>query len=191
MSSEKKKIKRINNVLAKRVTFCKRRKGLLKKAKELSILCDADVALIIFSSTAKVFHYCNSSMKEIIERYRLHTKNHDKLLEEERPSQQLVIEDAKYAKLCQKVSDLTLQLKELSGEELHHLSIEVLHELEKSLEDGMSRVLLKKDEVIMDEIIQLQEKEMKLTEENIRLRQEMAKRCTARKQIYTLTERVA
>ena len=44
-------IRRIDNSTSRQVTFCKRRNGLLKKAKELSILCDAEVGLIIFSST--------------------------------------------------------------------------------------------------------------------------------------------
>lgn len=41
------------------MTFSKRRRGLIKKAEELSVLCDADVALIIFSSTGKLFEYSN------------------------------------------------------------------------------------------------------------------------------------
>ncbi|XVF17351.1 hypothetical protein REPUB_Repub10bG0113500 [Reevesia pubescens] len=36
------------------------RRGLFKKAKELSILCDANVAIIIFSSNGKLFEFDNS-----------------------------------------------------------------------------------------------------------------------------------
>uniref|UniRef100_M4CGE5 MADS-box domain-containing protein n=1 Tax=Brassica campestris TaxID=3711 RepID=M4CGE5_BRACM len=50
-------IKKIENVNSRQVTFSKRRNGLMKKAKELSILCDAEVALIIFSSTGKVYDF--------------------------------------------------------------------------------------------------------------------------------------
>ncbi|KAL0357748.1 UNVERIFIED_CONTAM: Agamous-like MADS-box protein [Sesamum calycinum] len=42
-------LKRIENKINRQVTFAKRRNGLLKKAYELSVLCDAEVALIIFS----------------------------------------------------------------------------------------------------------------------------------------------
>lgn len=48
-------IQRIDNCTSRQVTFSKRRKGLIKKAKELSILCDAEVGLVIFSSTGKLY----------------------------------------------------------------------------------------------------------------------------------------
>ncbi|KVH91156.1 Transcription factor, MADS-box, partial [Cynara cardunculus var. scolymus] len=54
------------------VTFSKRRNGLLKKAFELSVLCDAEIALIIFSPRSKLYEFASSSMKETIERYRSH-----------------------------------------------------------------------------------------------------------------------
>ncbi|KAF2292955.1 hypothetical protein GH714_034261 [Hevea brasiliensis] len=55
MAREKIQIKKIDNATARQVTFSKRRRGLFKKAEELSVLCDADVALIVFSSTGKLF----------------------------------------------------------------------------------------------------------------------------------------
>ncbi|CAL4911182.1 unnamed protein product [Urochloa decumbens] len=47
-------MRRIENPVHRRVTFSKRREGLLKKARELSVLCGADVGVIIFSSTGRV-----------------------------------------------------------------------------------------------------------------------------------------
>jgi MADS-box transcription factor len=52
-------IKRIENTTNRQVTFCKRRSGLLKKAYELSVLCDAEVALIVFSSRGRLYEYSN------------------------------------------------------------------------------------------------------------------------------------
>jgi SRF-type transcription factor (DNA-binding and dimerisation domain) len=54
-------LKRIENKISRQVTFSKRRNGLLKKAYELSVLCDAEVALIIFSNRDKLFEFCSSS----------------------------------------------------------------------------------------------------------------------------------
>ncbi|XP_019261632.1 PREDICTED: MADS-box transcription factor ANR1-like isoform X2 [Nicotiana attenuata] len=62
-------IRRIDNSTSRQVTFSKRRNGLLKKAKELAILCDAEVGVIIFSSTSKLYEYSSTSMKSVIERY--------------------------------------------------------------------------------------------------------------------------
>ena len=53
-------IKKIDNVTARQVTFSKRRRGLIKKAQELSTLCDAEIGLIVFSSTGKLFEYSNT-----------------------------------------------------------------------------------------------------------------------------------
>jgi MADS-box transcription factor len=56
----KTEIKRIENTTNRQVTFCKRRNGLLKKAYELSVLCDAEVALIVFSSRGRLYEYSNN-----------------------------------------------------------------------------------------------------------------------------------
>uniref|UniRef100_A0ACD5ZXY2 Uncharacterized protein n=1 Tax=Avena sativa TaxID=4498 RepID=A0ACD5ZXY2_AVESA len=50
-------IERIENTINRQVTFSKRRGGLMKKARELAILCDADLALIVFSSTGRLYDY--------------------------------------------------------------------------------------------------------------------------------------
>ncbi|PWZ33908.1 MADS-box transcription factor 3 [Zea mays] len=63
-------IKRIENTTNRQVTFCKRRNGLLKKAYELSVLCDAEVALVVFSSRGRLYEYANNSVKSTIERYK-------------------------------------------------------------------------------------------------------------------------
>ncbi|KAG5534301.1 hypothetical protein RHGRI_022434 [Rhododendron griersonianum] len=159
MAREKIQIKKISNSTARQVTFSKRRRGLFKKAEELSVLCDADVALIIFSSAGKLFQYSSSSMEGILERHDLHSKNLDKL---EQPSTEL-----------QEVVEKSHELRQMRGEELRGLSIEELQQLERSLEVGLTRVIEKKAEKIMKEITQLQQKGMQLMEDNEKLRQQV------------------
>ncbi|KAA8546715.1 hypothetical protein F0562_003148 [Nyssa sinensis] len=171
MAREKIQIRKIDNATARQVTFSKRRRGLFKKAEELSVLCDADVALIIFSATGKLFEYSNSSMKEILERHNLHSKNLEKL---EQPSLELqLVENSNHSRLCKEVAEKSHQLRQMRGEELHGLSIEELQQLERSLDTGLSRVIEKKGERIMKEINSLQEKGMQLMDENERLRQQV------------------
>ena len=55
MARGKIQMKRIENPVHRQVTFCKRRAGLLKKAKELSVLCDADIGIMIFSTHGKLY----------------------------------------------------------------------------------------------------------------------------------------
>ena len=56
----KTQMRRIENPTSRQVTFSKRRSGLLKKAFELSVLCDAEVALIIFSPRGKLYEFASS-----------------------------------------------------------------------------------------------------------------------------------
>ncbi|XVF15289.1 hypothetical protein REPUB_Repub09cG0138200 [Reevesia pubescens] len=168
MAREKIQIKKIDNATARQVTFSKRRRGLFKKAEELSILCDADVALIIFSSTGKLFEYASSSMKEILERHNLRSKNLEKL---EQPSLELqLVENSNNSMLTMEVAEKSHQLRQMRGEELQGLNIEELQQLEKSLEAGLSRVIEKKGQRIIKEINDLQRKGMQLMEENERLK---------------------
>lgn len=57
MGRRKREIKKIENATSRQVTFSKRRNGLIKKAHELSVLCDTDVAVIVFSPAGKVSHF--------------------------------------------------------------------------------------------------------------------------------------
>ncbi len=51
------------------MTFTKRKFGLIKKAYELSVLCDCEIAIIIFNSQNKLFQYASSDMDEILLKY--------------------------------------------------------------------------------------------------------------------------
>jgi len=57
----KTQMKRIENATSRQVTFSKRRNGLLKKAFELSVLCDAEVALIVISPRGKLYEFASGT----------------------------------------------------------------------------------------------------------------------------------
>lgn len=77
MGRGKIEIKKIDNATSRQVTFSKRRGGLFKKAKELAILCDAEVGLVVFSSTGRLYHFAStrfdscSSFASLIDDYLL------------------------------------------------------------------------------------------------------------------------
>ncbi|KAI5421495.1 MADS-box protein soc1, variant 2 [Lathyrus oleraceus] len=73
----KTQMKRIENPTSRQVTFSKRRNGLMKKAFELSILCDVEVALIVFSPRGRLYEFASSSILETIERYCSHSRNNN------------------------------------------------------------------------------------------------------------------
>ncbi|XLT69184.1 hypothetical protein HN873_025623 [Arachis hypogaea] len=63
-------IKKIENITNRQITFSKRKNGLIKKAYELSVLCDVDVVLITFSPSGRpTLFSSNTSFDEILERY--------------------------------------------------------------------------------------------------------------------------
>ena len=55
MGRKKIQISKITDERNRQVTFTKRKFGLMKKAYELSVLCDCEIALIIFNSSNKLF----------------------------------------------------------------------------------------------------------------------------------------
>ena len=46
-------IKRLEHNNNRQITFSKQRNGIVKKAKELAILCDIDILLMMFSPSGK------------------------------------------------------------------------------------------------------------------------------------------
>ncbi|KAL9685020.1 hypothetical protein QQ045_022466 [Rhodiola kirilowii] len=167
MVRQKIQIKKIDNITARQVTFSKRRRGLFKKAHELATLCDAEIALLVFSATGKLFQYSNSSVKQVIERRRLHSENKEVV---DQPSLELQLESSTHAMLSTELSEKTNELRKLKGEHLQGLSLEDLEQLEKSLEAGLVRVVETKGEKAQNEITALRQKEVELMEENERLR---------------------
>ncbi|KAM3235048.1 hypothetical protein P3L10_015084 [Capsicum annuum] len=61
MVREKIEMKKIENSQYRDVTFTKRRQGLVKKANELAIFCDAQVATIVYSCTGKLYEYSSNN----------------------------------------------------------------------------------------------------------------------------------
>jgi len=69
-------IERIANERNRQATFTKRKNGLLKKAMELSILCDCEIAVIIFSSNNKLIQYSSHEMDKILLKYTEYNEQH-------------------------------------------------------------------------------------------------------------------
>ncbi|KAE8730867.1 AGAMOUS-like 65, putative isoform 2 [Hibiscus syriacus] len=71
MGRVKLKIKKLESYSNRQVTYSKRRTGILKKAKELSILCDIHIILLMFSPTGKptLFHGERSSIEEVLAKF--------------------------------------------------------------------------------------------------------------------------
>ncbi|GMR52918.1 hypothetical protein PMAYCL1PPCAC_23113, partial [Pristionchus mayeri] len=77
MGRKKIQITRIADERNRQVTFTKRKFGLMKKAYELSVLCDCEIALIVFNSTNKLFQYASTDMDKVLLKYTEYNEPHE------------------------------------------------------------------------------------------------------------------
>jgi len=68
MGRRKVQIRRIEDDRARKVTFAKRKHGLVKKAMELSLLCDCDIALLIFTREKRFYKYTTTNINSILQK---------------------------------------------------------------------------------------------------------------------------
>ncbi|XP_063938455.1 MADS-box protein FLOWERING LOCUS C isoform X1 [Daucus carota subsp. sativus] len=167
MGRKKLVIKRIEDKCNRQVTFSKRRKGLFKKAQDLSILCDIQIAVIVFSSRNKLYQFSyGNSMTEIIQQYYdvtdsddgEATKNHEH-------------KKSKYASTGANGNYLQRVERYLDELNFDQLTLDDLVQLELDMKTAIAQTRATKASVdrqtrMMAPITTLQEKERLLREEN-------------------------
>ncbi|XP_062160249.1 uncharacterized protein LOC133867485 isoform X2 [Alnus glutinosa] len=155
MGRGKIEIKRIENSTNRQVTYTKRRNGIIKKATEISVLCDAKVSLVIFSSSGKMHDYCSpsTSLTNILDKYhkcsgkRLWDPKHENLRNE-------------IDRIKKENDNMQIELRHLKGEDITSLNPRELMLHEEALENGLSSIrerqmdywrMAKKNDKIMEE----------------------------------------
>ncbi|KAK6118083.1 hypothetical protein DH2020_048170 [Rehmannia glutinosa] len=141
MGRGKVELKRIENPTNRQVTFSKRRNGLLKKAFELSVLCDAEVALLIFSPSGKAYQFSSHDMNRTITRYKIEvgiTKS------DEQGITSMEVWRNEIEELRRTVEALEARENHFAGENLCGLGMKELKQLERHLRVGVERIRSKK-----------------------------------------------
>uniref|UniRef100_M4EHL8 MADS-box domain-containing protein n=1 Tax=Brassica campestris TaxID=3711 RepID=M4EHL8_BRACM len=148
-------IKKIENVTSRQVTFSKRRSGLFKKAHELSVLCDAQVAAIVFSQNGRLYEFSSSEMEKTIERYGDFSNEYFVL---GRPQVQPYLEELKKEMdiMVKNIDLLEVQQRKLMGQGLGSCSVAELQEIDIQIEKSL-RIEIK----VLDERRRLREKEIR------------------------------
>ncbi|XP_042455419.1 truncated transcription factor CAULIFLOWER A-like [Zingiber officinale] len=165
-------LKRIENSTNRQVTFSKRRTGLLKKAHEISVLCDAEVGLIVFSSKGKLFEYSTEfSMEKIHERHKQYCHSEKTLVSTEPESEGNRYQE--YEKLKAKVEALRESERHLMGEQLDSLNLKDLQQLENQLDNSLKHIRLRRNQIMLDSIAEHERKEKALQEKNKNLEKQI------------------
>ncbi|AED96139.1 AGAMOUS-like 71 [Arabidopsis thaliana] len=136
-------IKKIENVTSRQVTFSKRRSGLFKKAHELSVLCDAQVAAIVFSQSGRLHEYSSSQMEKIIDRY---GKFSNAFYVAERPQVERYLQELKMEidRMVKKIDLLEVHHRKLLGQGLDSCSVTELQEIDTQIEKSLRIVRSRK-----------------------------------------------
>ncbi|MCD7472945.1 Fructose-1,6-bisphosphatase [Datura stramonium] len=141
MGRGKIEIKRIENSSNRQVTYSKRRNGILKKAKEISVLCDARVSVIIFATSGKMHEFSSTSLVDILDQYhkltgrRLWDAKHENL-------------DNEINKVKKDNDNMQIELRHLKGEDISSLNYRELMILEDALENGLISIRNKQNEFL-------------------------------------------
>ncbi|XP_065858773.1 agamous-like MADS-box protein TM6 [Euphorbia lathyris] len=171
--------KKIDNPTSMQVTFSKRRSGIRKKAEELSILCDAQICLIMRSSTGRFYEFTTptTTAKKMFDRYQ---KERDTDLwhnQYERMQEEL-------KRLREKNHMLKRGIWHRMGRDLHDLSIPDLIELEETMISALDVIRVARIKDMMKKTNTLNKKVRSLEEEQ----QNLAHHIGARFEEYGLLE---
>nr|GMD30818.1 agamous-like MADS-box protein AGL8 homolog [Ipomoea batatas] len=161
MGRGKVQLKRIENKINRQVTFSKRRAGLLKKANEISVLCDADVGVIIFSTKGKLFQYASDSrMERILARYERCSYAERLANSTANPTDQESLGNwsLEYAKLKARIEFLEKSKRHYMGEDIDSLSLKELQNLEHQIDSSMKHIRSRKNQLMLESISELHKK---------------------------------
>ncbi|GMY15137.1 truncated transcription factor CAULIFLOWER A-like [Fagus crenata] len=171
MGRGKVELKRIENPTSRQVTFSKRRNGLLKKAFELSILCDAEVALVIFSASGKGYQFASHDhINRTIARYRSEVGLAQSI---DQRSRSVEFWRTEIEELKRTIDILEARLKHSAGDDLSTLGLKELKQLERQTRTAVERVRSKKRRIISENINLLKRKHRGLQEENSHLQKRL------------------
>ncbi|CAL1413566.1 unnamed protein product [Linum trigynum] len=171
MGRKKVEIKRISDKSSRQVTFSKRRSGLIKKAREISVLCDVQVALLVFSARGRLYDFSAGagSLTEILKRYRSHTE-----AEASKAVNDAESTNDEVAAICPTVLLQIVQRFVVENPADVQLTLDDFVLLEEQLDLTLKLIRARKKELMLQPLKTLQEEETKLKEENEVLKQQIA-----------------
>ncbi|CAN6240874.1 unnamed protein product [Urochloa humidicola] len=162
MGRGKVELKKIENPTNRQVTFSKRRMGLFKKTNELAILCDAQIGVIIFSGSGRMYEYSSPPwrIENIFDRYLKAPSTRF----EEMDIQQKIVQEM--TRMKDERNRLRIIMGQYMGEDLASFSVQDLSNLEQQMEFSLYKVRLRKQELLdQQQLLEMRQREMHMAEE--------------------------
>uniref|UniRef100_A0A804RBT9 Uncharacterized protein n=1 Tax=Zea mays TaxID=4577 RepID=A0A804RBT9_MAIZE len=140
MGHGKVELKKIENPTNRQVTFSKRRMGLFKKANEVAILCDAQIGVIIFSGSGRMYEYSSPPWRiaSVFDRYLKAPSTRF----EEMDIQQKIVQEM--TRMKDERNRLRMIMAQYMAEDLASFSVQDLSNLEQQIEFSLYKVRLRK-----------------------------------------------
>ncbi|CAI9278509.1 unnamed protein product [Lactuca saligna] len=153
MGRRKLQIKRIEDKSSRLVTFSKRRTGLIEKARQLSVLCDVDVAVVVFSARGKLYEFSSgctaNSVEHIFARYEAENRS----TKGDNQDSELPLKCNKfstYKELLQMVDSLVEENNNNNNKEEEELSVVEMTRLEEELDAALMQTRSRKTQLMME-----------------------------------------
>ncbi|ONM13976.1 NAD(P)-binding Rossmann-fold superfamily protein [Zea mays] len=161
MGRGKVELKKIENPTNRQVTFSKRRMGLFKKANELAILCDAQIGVIIFSGSGRMYEYSSPPWRiaSVFDRYLKAPSTRF----EEMDIQQKIVQEM--TRMKDERNRLRMIMAQYMAEDLASFSAQDLSNLEQQIEFSLYKVRLRKQELLDQQLLEIHQREMHMPAE--------------------------
>ncbi|KAJ6934142.1 MADS-box transcription factor 14-like isoform X4 [Populus alba x Populus x berolinensis] len=171
MGRKKVELKRIEKKICRQITFSKRRNGVIEKARDLSVLCDVQVALLVFSSGGKLYEFSSAgSLAKILKRHRSYFEEKTGLSNGANEANDAELYHGKYEKKIKSFAELlqTVQSihRQVGNSNFEELTLSDLEQTEMQLDDALKRTRARKTQLMLETINALHDKEKTLREEN-------------------------
>ncbi|KAG7982156.1 hypothetical protein I3843_04G036000 [Carya illinoinensis] len=171
MGRGKVQLKRIEDKTSRQVTFSKRKGGLMKKARELGVLCDVEVALMIFSDQGRLYEFSSAeSLGKILERYRRHVEEE---IAVRRSSELEKTHHADCPGLQMGARPLEMIQRYLEEQNIQEKTLIELTHLEIELDVMLRQTRFRKTQLMIEAIKAHYEEEKQLREEKTLMEEEM------------------
>ncbi|KAI7754136.1 hypothetical protein M8C21_014880 [Ambrosia artemisiifolia] len=161
MGRGKVELKRIEDKASRQVSFTKRRNGLMKKAHELSVLCDVDLAVFVFSGKNKLYEFSTgNSMPEILRRYEDHKHADEAVRKSVREELMSQYRDVRTA------DELTHMIQgHLNERKVQQANLTELCQLEEQTDTILQQVRTAKTQLMLGVVKNLQDEQKQLRQE--------------------------